>query len=55
MTGIFSIFALLPLALMILIVWQVISSLNEIARGVADIAVTLRQMESKGSQRGSQA
>ena len=47
MHGIYSLFALLPLALILLIVWHVISSLNEIRRGVTDIAVTLRRMESK--------
>jgi len=54
MTGIASLFALLPLVLLVLIVWQVISSLNEISRGVADISMTLRRIESRGSQgRGS--
>ena len=48
-TAIFYVFALLPLVLVLLIVWQVISSLNEISRSVADIAMTLRRIESKGS------
>jgi hypothetical protein len=45
-----SIFALLYLGLIIFVVWQVISSLNRISRGVEDIAITLRRMESKEQQ-----
>jgi hypothetical protein len=49
MSGIYSLFAVFPLVLATLIVWHVISSLNEIRRGVTDIAVTLRRLEAKGS------
>ena len=35
------------------VVWQVISALNRISKGVEDIAVTLRRMESKEQQPNS--
>ena len=38
------------IAAIVLVVWQVISALNRIARGVEDIAYTLRSMQSKGPQ-----
>ena len=38
------------IAAIVLVVWQVISALNRIARGVEDIAYTLRGMQSKGPQ-----
>ncbi len=45
-----ALFALLYLAIVVFIVWQVISALNGIRRGVDDIAQTLRRMESKEPQ-----
>jgi hypothetical protein len=47
------IFFLLYVALIVFIVWQVISALNRISRGVQDIAQTLRRMESRGPQSSS--
>ena len=49
----FGILPLLYLALIVYIVWQVVSALNQISRGVEDIAQTLRRMESKEPQPGS--
>jgi hypothetical protein len=41
------IFPLLWLALMVFILWQVISQLNRIRKSVEEIAQTLRRIESK--------
>lgn len=39
---------LIYLFLLVLIVWQVLSALNRITKGVEAIAETLRRIESKG-------
>jgi ABC-type sulfate transport system permease component len=44
------IIALSYIALIVLVVWTVVSALNRIARGVEDIAYTLRSTESKKPQ-----
>ncbi len=37
-----------PLVLAILTLWWVVSTLNQIVRGIQDIAATLRRIEQKG-------
>ncbi len=43
-------FVALYVAIVVFIIWQIISALNRISRGVEDIAHTLRRMESAGNR-----
>lgn len=40
------------LAFVLFVIWQVISALNRISSSMADIAITLRRMESKEREPG---
>ena len=45
-------FQLLYLGAIVFVIWLVVTAINRIAKGVEDIAETLRRIESKGSNAG---